>query len=72
MSLDVVQEALTAVSLGGAGLEAQHRPRHATMTDGETALRELLVKGADASVLRGMIGFAATCRGRISVAGPRP
>jgi hypothetical protein len=29
------------------------------MTDGETALRELLAKGTDASVLREMIGFAA-------------
>ena len=29
------------------------------MTDDETALRELLVKGTDASVLREMIGFAA-------------
>ena len=29
------------------------------MTDQETALRELLAKGTDASVLREMIGFAA-------------
>ena len=29
------------------------------MTDQETALRELLTKGTDASVLREMIGFAA-------------
>ena len=29
------------------------------MTDQKTALRELLVKGTDASVLREMIGFAA-------------
>jgi putative transposase len=29
------------------------------MTDQETALRELLAKGSDASVLREMIGFAA-------------
>ena len=29
------------------------------MTDQETALRELLAKGTDASVLRAMIGFAA-------------
>ena len=29
------------------------------MTDQETALRELLTKGTDASVLRDMIGFAA-------------
>ena len=29
------------------------------MTDGETALRELLAKGTDASFLREMIGFAA-------------
>jgi putative transposase len=29
------------------------------MTDQETALRELLAKGKDASVLRKMIGFAA-------------
>ena len=29
------------------------------MTDQETALRELLAKGTDASVLRDMIGFAA-------------
>jgi putative transposase len=29
------------------------------MTDDETALRELLTKGTDASVLREMIGFAA-------------
>ena len=30
-----------------------------TMTEQETALRELLAKGTDASVLREMIGFAA-------------
>jgi transposase-like protein len=29
------------------------------MTEQETALRELLAKGSDASVLRDMIGFAA-------------
>ena len=29
------------------------------MTDGETALRELLAKGTDASFLREMIGYAA-------------
>jgi putative transposase len=29
------------------------------MTDRETALRELLAKGSDASLLREMIGFAA-------------
>ena len=29
------------------------------MTDQETAVRELLAKGTDASVLREMIGFAA-------------
>ena len=29
------------------------------MTDQETALRELLAKGTDASMLREMIGFAA-------------
>ena len=29
------------------------------MTDDETALRELLAEGTDASVLRAMIGFAA-------------
>ena len=29
------------------------------MTDQQTALRELLAKGTDASVLREMIGFAA-------------
>ena len=39
------------------------------MTDHETALRELLTKGTDASVLREMIGFAAECLMELEVGG---
>ena len=39
------------------------------MTDDETALRELLAKGTDASVLREMIGFAAECLMELEVGG---
>ena len=39
------------------------------MTDGETALRELLAKGTDASFLREMIGYAAERLMELEVAG---
>ena len=39
------------------------------MTDGETALRELLAKGTDASFLREMIGHAAERLMELEVAG---
>ena len=52
MSQGVVQEAVTAVPWAGLSCDVQYRPEGTTMTDQETALRELLAKGTDASLLR--------------------
>lgn len=47
------------MNLGRVGLRVATLTQGPTMTEQETALRGLLAKGTDASVLREMIGFAA-------------
>ena len=47
------------MTLGRLVYETQRSPKKPAMTDDETALREPLATGTDASVLREMTGFAA-------------